>query len=67
VIASSAGALFIRSYERGERVHLAMLARGYAGRLPVIEVQVAGPSAWATAATLPLLALLTATVAWATT
>ena len=34
VIAKSAGALFIRSYERGERVHLAMLARGYDGRLP---------------------------------
>ena len=31
VIARSAGALFIRSYERGERVHLAMLARGYQG------------------------------------
>ncbi len=29
VLASSASALFIRSYERGERVHLAMLARGY--------------------------------------
>ena len=29
-----AGALFIRSYERGERVHLAMLSRGYTGRLP---------------------------------
>ena len=28
VIAQSAGALFIRSYERGERVHLAMLSRG---------------------------------------
>jgi len=34
VIARSAGALFIRSYERGERVHLAMLARGYTGRMP---------------------------------
>ncbi|HSE69400.1 MAG TPA: cobalt ECF transporter T component CbiQ, partial [Nocardioidaceae bacterium] len=34
VIARSAGALFIRSYERGERVHLAMLSRGYTGRLP---------------------------------
>ena len=34
VIAKSAGALFIRSYERGERVHLAMLSRGYDGRLP---------------------------------
>ena len=30
VIARSAGALFIRSYERGERVHLAMLSRGHA-------------------------------------
>lgn len=28
VLARSAGALFVRSYERGERVHLAMLSRG---------------------------------------
>jgi len=34
VIAKSAGVLFIRSYERGERVHLAMLSRGYDGSLP---------------------------------
>jgi cobalt/nickel transport system permease protein len=34
VVARSAGALFIRSYERGERVHLAMVARGYTGRMP---------------------------------
>jgi cobalt/nickel transport system permease protein len=34
VIAKSIGALFIRSYERGERVHLAMLSRGYSGRMP---------------------------------
>ena len=34
VLARSLGALFIRSYERGERVHLAMLSRGYEGRLP---------------------------------
>jgi cobalt/nickel transport system permease protein len=34
VIARSAGVLFIRSYERGERVHLAMLSRGYTGRMP---------------------------------
>jgi cobalt/nickel transport system permease protein len=32
VLARSLGALFIRSYERGERVHLAMLSRG--GGLP---------------------------------
>lgn len=34
VLARSLGSLFIRSYERGERVHLAMLARGYTGRMP---------------------------------
>ncbi len=34
VLARSAGALFIRTYERGERVHLAMLSRGYTGRMP---------------------------------
>jgi len=33
-LARSLGALFIRSYERGERVHLAMVSRGYTGRLP---------------------------------
>ncbi len=31
-------ALFLRSYERGERVYLAMLARGYAGAMPRLSV-----------------------------
>jgi cobalt/nickel transport system permease protein len=44
VLARSLGALFIRSYERGERVHLAMLARGYDGTLPSTAPHVAtGP------------------------
>ncbi|MCE0762126.1 cobalt ECF transporter T component CbiQ [Pseudonocardia kujensis] len=30
------GALFVRSYERGERVHLAMLSRGWTGAMPVL-------------------------------
>ncbi|WP_232679055.1 cobalt ECF transporter T component CbiQ [Nocardioides sp. R-C-SC26] len=30
-LARSLGALFIRCYERGERVHVAMLSRGYTG------------------------------------
>jgi cobalt/nickel transport system permease protein len=33
-IASSVGTLFVRSYERGERVHLAMAARGFTGTMP---------------------------------
>jgi cobalt/nickel transport system permease protein len=33
-LGSIAGNLFVRSYERGERIHAAMLARGYTGVLP---------------------------------
>jgi cobalt/nickel transport system permease protein len=33
-VASTAGTLFVRSYERGERVHQAMLTRGYVGSMP---------------------------------
>lgn len=36
-LATSAGALFIRSYERGERVHQAMMARGFTGVMPRLE------------------------------
>ena len=32
--ARGVGALFVRSYERGERVHLAMLSRGWTGTMP---------------------------------
>jgi cobalt/nickel transport system permease protein len=48
-LASSTGALFIRSYERGERVHLAMLSRGYRGRLPVTAPLAGTASQWALA------------------
>jgi cobalt/nickel transport system permease protein len=33
----AASALFLRSYERGERVYLAMLARGYSGTVPSLR------------------------------
>ena len=33
-VATTAGATFIRSFERGERVHHAMLARGFTGTFP---------------------------------
>jgi cobalt/nickel transport system permease protein len=59
VLASSAGALFIRSYERGERVHLAMVSRGYAGRLPVTRVVTASAAQWRLAGILPAAALAT--------
>ncbi|MGL5866844.1 MAG: cobalt ECF transporter T component CbiQ [Dermatophilaceae bacterium] len=46
VLAAGTGALFIRTYERGERVHLAMLSRGWSGRLPVTEPLAATPAQW---------------------
>ncbi|MFF4170866.1 cobalt ECF transporter T component CbiQ [Streptomyces sp. NPDC001744] len=58
VLAKSAGALFIRSYERGERVHLAMVSRGYTGTVPVLDETAATRAQWARAAVLPLTALL---------
>lgn len=45
-IASSAGALFVRSYERGERVHAAMVARGFSGTMPVLDERRAARSEW---------------------
>lgn len=48
-LAASTGALFIRSYERGERVHLAMVSRGWSGRMPVTQPLVATPGQWALA------------------
>ncbi|MGI5161333.1 cobalt ECF transporter T component CbiQ [Microbispora sp. CA-102843] len=67
VLAKSAGALFIRSYERGERVHLAMLSRGYAGEMPTIRDISATGRDWAMAGMLPCLAAVTALLAWSTT
>ena len=49
VLASTAGALFVRSYERGERVHLAMLSRGYAGRLVLHGDRPGARREWVTA------------------
>lgn len=46
-IASSAGTLFVRSYERGERVHQAMLARGFTGAMPDLDERETGGREWA--------------------
>ncbi|MEV0902826.1 cobalt ECF transporter T component CbiQ [Actinoplanes sp. NPDC049802] len=48
------GALFLRSYERGERVYLAMLSRGYAGRMPATVSAPAPPREWLISSALPV-------------
>jgi cobalt/nickel transport system permease protein len=63
-IATSAGALFIRSYERGERVHAAMLSRGYTGTMPSLDRRAATIREWLVAGTVPGVAVATAVAAF---
>jgi cobalt/nickel transport system permease protein len=55
-VTATAGTLFVRSYERGERVHLAMCSRGYEGGMPRLHERPISPHAWRVAAILPVLA-----------
>jgi cobalt/nickel transport system permease protein len=63
--AASLGALFLRSYERGERVWLAMRARGWDGRMPAAWHADGTATArhWTAAAGVPVLAVAVATLA----
>lgn len=45
-VARGIGVLFLRSYERGERVHLAMLARGWTGAIPAVHAAPVGLKRW---------------------
>lgn len=54
--AISIGSLFLRAFERGERVYLAMVSRGYAGHLPRLGHQTATARQWAASALLPVAA-----------
>lgn len=56
VIARTAGTVFVRTYERGERVHLAMLSRGYSGTMPVPDTEPVPGRQWWQAFLLPALA-----------
>lgn len=63
--AAGVGALFLRAFERGERVYLAMVSRGYDGRMPAVwqAAGVATAGQWAAAATLPAAAATIAVTA----
>ncbi len=62
-LATSAGALFIRSYERGERVYLAMVSRGYSGTMPTFSTDPTVAVDVVRALALPGLALVVAVIA----
>lgn len=53
-VAQSAGAVAVRCFARGERVHLAMLARGWEGRMPDLALDPPGrTAAWAATLAMP--------------
>lgn len=62
-MATAAGALFVRSYERGERVHAAMLSRGYTGTMPQLHPHPATSRDWLLAGLAPAVAAATAVAA----
>jgi cobalt/nickel transport system permease protein len=64
VLGNSLGVLFIRSFELGERVHLAMLARGYTGTFPTAVQPPAARAHWAALAIAPAVAASTTILAW---
>jgi cobalt/nickel transport system permease protein len=45
-VAASVGALFVRAHERGERVHAAMVSRGYTGTFPEVATVTAPRGDW---------------------
>jgi cobalt/nickel transport system permease protein len=63
-VAHAAGALFIRSYERGERVYRSMLARGWTGVMPELGGVRAPLPVWAASLGLPVAAAAVAGAAW---
>jgi cobalt/nickel transport system permease protein len=62
--ARSIGSLFIRSFERGERVYLAMVSRGYTGSMPTLSTGRASAAQWATAMSLPAVASVVLVWSW---
>ncbi len=62
-IAAAAGALFVRSYERGERVHAAMVSRGFTGVMPTLDHRRATGGEWAAVSAVVVLAAVVAVLA----
>ncbi|HEX8761220.1 MAG TPA: cobalt ECF transporter T component CbiQ [Pseudonocardiaceae bacterium] len=62
--ARGVGSLFLRSYERGERVHMAMLARGWNGAMPVVQERLTRRREWLVGLAPVAVAILLVSGAW---
>jgi len=64
-LAATAGTVFVRTYERGERVQQAMVARGFDGTLPrPPDDPPPSADAWLRALALPAVAVVVLAAAW---
>ena len=61
--AQGVGRLFVKSYERGERVYLAMASRGYTGHMPTAPADQAAATTWGAVLLVPATAWAVALVA----
>jgi cobalt/nickel transport system permease protein len=64
--AKGIGSLFVRSYERGERVHLAMLSRGWTGSMPPLDTAPTTRRDWVVGLAPVAVAAALAVAGWAT-
>ena len=62
--ARGVGSLFLRSYERGERVHLAMLSRGFTGVITEFGTEPATRRQWSLGVTPAVSAICVCACAW---
>jgi cobalt/nickel transport system permease protein len=62
--ARGVGSLFVRSYERGERVHLAMRSRGWTGRMPPLSEHRTSRREWLAGLAPVAVAVVLATAGW---
>jgi cobalt/nickel transport system permease protein len=65
--ARATGTMFVRTYERGERVYLAMESRGYAGTMPPSPRSEATVAEWLVGAAIVCAAWLVALASWGLT
>lgn len=63
-LAGTSAALFVRAFERGERVHLAMAARGFTGTLPRAATGTASGRDWMVALAVPAAAVCVSVGSW---
>jgi cobalt/nickel transport system permease protein len=62
--ARTIGVVFVRTFERGERVYLAMASRGYSGTMPQATQPATPASEWTAASAVIIAAWLVCAIAW---